>query len=49
MTLYVSLVVALLGILLYFFGAKPKFEEMGRIMFWVGLLSYLLKHATVLQ
>jgi hypothetical protein len=41
-----SLIVLVIGLALYFL-AEPahvaKLTEVGRIMFWVGLLAYLLK------
>lgn len=38
-----SLLVALIGVLMYAFVANPKLGEVGRIMFWTGLLAFLLQ------
>jgi Na+/phosphate symporter len=43
MNIYVSLLVAIIGLLLYGFATNPKAVEVGRIAFWVGLLVFLLK------
>ncbi len=49
MTLYLSAVVALIGLLMYLLAPPAKAQEIGRIMFWTGLLAYLLQNATVLR
>ena len=36
------LLVALVGLLMYALCANPKLQEIGRIMFWTGLLAFLL-------
>jgi hypothetical protein len=41
-SIYFSLLVALVGALIYGFAANPKLAELGRIMFWTGLLAFLL-------
>lgn len=45
MIIYLSLLVALLGLLVYAFAANPKLSEIGRICFFAGLLAFLLKIA----
>lgn len=45
MQIYLSLLVAGIGVLMYFFCASPKLQEIGRIMFAFGLLSFLLKQS----
>lgn len=39
---YLPILVALAGLLMYALAANPKVVELGRIMFWTGLLSFLL-------
>jgi hypothetical protein len=41
----VPIVVALLGLALFFWEPKPKVSEAGRIMFFAGLLAFLLANA----
>ena len=39
-----SLIVAIVGLIIYFgVDNKPKKEEVGHIMFWVGLFVFLLR------
>jgi hypothetical protein len=40
--IYFTLLVALVGALVYAFAANPKLAEVGRIMLWTGLLAFLL-------
>lgn len=40
--LYLPLICALIGVLLYVLSEKAKPCEIGRIMFWTGLLAFLL-------
>ena len=42
MNIYLSLLVAVIGGLLYFIASNPRLEECGRIGFWTGLLAFLL-------
>lgn len=42
MVIYLDLLVALIGALVYAFAVNPKLSEIGRMMFWCGLLSFLL-------
>lgn len=42
MTIVITLLVALIGLLLYGFSANVKVQEIGRIMFFCGLLVFLL-------
>lgn len=42
MVIYIPLLVALLGALLYGLAASGKVQELGRIMFFCGLLVFLL-------
>ena len=43
MTIYISLAVALIGVLMYALCANPKLQEIGRIAFSCGLLAFLLQ------
>lgn len=43
MTIYVSLLVALIGVLAYALSANGKVQEIGRISFAFGLLAFLLQ------
>jgi hypothetical protein len=43
MIIYFTLLVALIGILMYALCVNAKLVEIGRIMFWTGLLSFLLQ------
>jgi hypothetical protein len=42
MTILFSLLIALIGLVMYFICEKPKLQEVGRIMFWTGLLAFML-------
>ena len=42
MVIYFSLVIALVGLLMYALVANPKLAEIGRICFFCGLLAFLL-------
>jgi hypothetical protein len=45
MTVFFDLLVALIGVLMYALCINPKLAEIGRIMFWTGLLAFLLVYA----
>jgi hypothetical protein len=45
MVIYASLLVALVGALVYALSANPKFSEMGRLAFACGLLAFLVGFA----
>ena len=45
MIIYLSLLVALAGVLAYALSANPKIQEIGRISFFAGLLAFLLGFA----
>ena len=42
MIVLLPLLVAIVGVLMYALSANPKVAEMGRIMFFAGLLAFLL-------
>ena len=42
MIIAVTLLVALVGVLMYALSTNPKLNEIGRIMFFCGLLAFLL-------
>jgi hypothetical protein len=37
-----DLLVMLVGVLMYALSTNPKLAEIGRMMFWCGLLAFLL-------
>lgn len=41
--LYLPLIIALIGLVLYALASNAKAAEIGRLMFAIGLLGYLLK------
>ena len=42
MIIYLSLVIALVGVLMYALCVNPKLQEIGRLSFACGLLAFLL-------
>lgn len=42
MTIYLPLLVALIGLLMYAFCVNPKLAEVGRVSYFAGLLAFLL-------
>jgi hypothetical protein len=40
--LYVPVVVLVVGVLIFAFSLSVKWGEVGRILFWVGCLTFLL-------
>jgi hypothetical protein len=45
MIIYLSLLVALVGVLMYALSANPKLQEIGRISYFAGLLAFLIEVA----
>ena len=45
MTIYLSLLVAVAGLLIYGYASNPKASEAGRVAFFCGLLVFLLQSA----
>mgnify|MGYP007083431297 CR=1 FL=1 len=45
MVVLLPLLVAVVGVLIYVLSADPKVQEMGRIMFFCGLLAFLMRGA----
>jgi hypothetical protein len=41
-TIYLSLLVALVGLIAYAISVNPKVQEIGRISYFAGLLAFLL-------
>jgi len=41
MIIFLSLIIALIGVLMYALSANGKLVEIGRIMFFCGLLTFL--------
>ena len=46
MQIYLSLLVAVIGVLVYALSNNGKVAEMGRIAYFAGLLAFLLQAAT---
>ena len=42
MIIYLSLLVAIVGVLVYALSANPKTAEIGRITYFAGLLAFLV-------
>lgn len=42
MIIFLSLLVAVIGVLMYALSANPKLHEIGRLSFFAGLLAFLL-------
>jgi hypothetical protein len=42
MIIYTSLLIALVGLLMYVLSANPKLQEVGRLSFFAGLLAFLI-------
>lgn len=42
MLIALSLLIAVIGVLMYALSANPKLQEIGRLMFATGLLAFLL-------
>jgi len=45
MIIYVSLLVALIGLVVYIISANPKVVELARLTYGAGLLAFLLQVA----
>jgi hypothetical protein len=45
MYIYFSLLIGLVGLLMYALVVNPKLAEIGRLMFFCGLLAFLLQVA----
>lgn len=43
MIILLSLLISLMGLLMYAFAANPKLSEVGRLSFFAGLLAFLLQ------
>jgi hypothetical protein len=53
MIIYLSLLICVIGLLIWFVRpspeTNPKMAELGRIMFWVGLLAFLMTDQALLS
>jgi hypothetical protein len=47
MTVYLSLLVAIVGLVLFWVSANPKLMEVGKISFAAGLLAFLLCYCRI--
>ena len=43
MIILLPLLICIVGAFMYALATNPKLSEMGRLMFWVGLLASLLR------
>jgi Na+/phosphate symporter len=43
MTIYLSLLVCLIGLIMFALCVNPKLSEIGRMAFFAGLLAFLLR------
>lgn len=43
MDIYLSLLVLIIGLIVYALAKEPKPQEIGKIMFFAGLLAFLLQ------
>lgn len=48
MIIYLPLLFALIGVLMYALCANVKLAEIGRILFWTGMLAFLLSSGKLL-
>jgi hypothetical protein len=48
MIIYLDLLVALIGLLMYAFCVNPKLAEIGRVSYFAGLLAFLISGAHLL-
>ncbi len=44
MIISIVFIVMIVGLILYVIAKDPKIQEIGRIMFWTGLLTILLSY-----
>jgi hypothetical protein len=49
MFIYLSLLVMIIGGLIYFISTNAKWMELGRIMFFCGLLAFLLRGDAIMK
>lgn len=42
MIILFPLLISVIGLLMYALCTNPKLQEIGRIMFWTGLLAFML-------
>jgi hypothetical protein len=49
LTLAVSLVICIVGLLIYWFATHPKIQALALHMFWVGLLACLIRWSGTLS
>ena len=42
MWIYLSLLAAIVGLLLYGFAANPKLQDIGKMTYFAGILAFLL-------
>jgi hypothetical protein len=47
--IYLALLVAVIGLLIYVLAKDVKIAEIGRIMFWVGLFCFLFNDSAIVR
>jgi Na+/phosphate symporter len=46
MTGFLSLIICIIGLVIYFVATHPKVSECGRVMLWTGLLAFLIANGS---
>ena len=49
MTVWLSLLVAIIGVIVYAISVNPKGSEIGRLAYFAGLLAFLLQSAQLIS
>ena len=49
MTVWLSLLVAIIGVIVYAISVNPKGAEIGRLAYFAGLLAFLLQSAQLIS
>lgn len=49
MIVYLSLLVALIGLVMYFIAGNPKVARCGEMMFFAGMLAFLMRGDAVIN
>jgi hypothetical protein len=49
MIIYLSLLFAIVGLIMYFIASNPKVQRVGEIMLAAGLLAFLINAREVMQ
>jgi hypothetical protein len=49
MIIYLPLLFALIGLLMYALCINPKLAEIGRLLFWTSWLAFMLNSGTIIS